>query len=320
MVFSLIMRVSIITPIYNEAGNLKELFRELYSVISGLKLDYEIIAINDGSKDDTRNILKTLSAKDNNFKVINFAHNYGQTAALSAGISHASGDVLIPMDSDMENDPVDIPRLLDKLSEGYDVVSGWRRDRWGGKWLTRKLPSMVANRLISFITGIKLHDYGCTLKAYRRDVIVDVQLYGEMHRFIPAYAAWKGAKITEIEVKNRKRLNGVSNYGISRTYKVILDLLLIRFLTIYMNRPIHFFGGIGIISLMLGTVAGAFAVFLRIFYGFHFISSPLPVFSALFLIVGVQLAIMGLLAEIIMRTYYESQQKTPYTIGDKLNF
>lgn len=312
-------KISIIIPIYNEAKNLEELFKEIYSVIFDLKLDYEIIAVNDGSKDDSQNILASLALGNNKVKVINFIHNYGQTAALSAGIAHARGDIIIPMDADLENDPSDIRILLNKLGDNYDVVSGWRKKRWKGKWLTRKLPSILANYLISLFTGVRLHDYGCTLKAYRREVITGLHLYGEMHRFIPAYAAWNGARVAEVEVSCKPRVHGQSNYGISRTFRVTLDLLLIKFLTKYMNRPIHFFGGVGLISVLLGMIAGLVAVFLRVFYDFHFVQSPLPVFSALFLIIGVQMMIMGILAEIIMRTYYESQQKTPYTIKDKIN-
>ena len=282
-------------------------------------MDYEVIAVNDGSIDDGQNILMQLAEKNQHVKVINFIHNYGQTAALSAGIAHAHGEIIIPLDADLENNPADIPKLLEKLKAGYDVVSGWRRHRWQGKWFTRKLPSVLANRLISFFTDIKLHDYGCTLKAYRKEVIAGLQLYGEMHRFIPAYAAWNKARITEIEVSYQPRSRGKSNYGISRTFGVILDLLLIKFLTKYMNRPIHFFGGVGFISLALGVLAGLVAICLRLIYNFHFVQSPLPVFSALFIIVGVQLIVMGILAEMMMRTYYESQQKTPYVIKNKIN-
>jgi glycosyltransferase involved in cell wall biosynthesis len=226
--------------------------------------------------------------------------------------------VLIPMDADLENDPADIAKLLEKLDEGYDVVSGWRRDRWKGHFLTRKLPSVTANWLISFITGVHLHDYGCTLKVYRADVFRDIKLYGEMHRFIPAYASWRGARVGEIAVNHRPRKYGTSNYGISRSFRVLLDLLLIRFLFRYMNRPIHFFGTVGFASLALGGLAGFGAIVLK-FYGISLISTPLPVLSALFIIVGMQFIGMGILAEMLMRVYYESQDKTPHTIRETIN-
>jgi glycosyltransferase involved in cell wall biosynthesis len=314
------MNCSIIIPIYNEADNLDELLKRLKDALKTAEATYEIIAVNDGSSDNTWQVLEAHAKSDKNLKIISFRRNYGQTAAIMAGISLSSGDVIIPIDADLENDPADIPLLLLKLNEGHDVVSGWRKNRWRNKLLTRKLPSIMANKLISWISGVRLSDYGCTLKAYRRDVIAGLQLYGEMHRFIPAYAAWNGARVTEIIVSHKPRVHGRSNYGISRTFRVILDLLLIKFLTKYMNRPIHFFGEVGFFAILLGTIAGLVAVFLRLFYDFHLVQTPLPIFSALLIIVGVQLMVMGILAEIIMRTYYESQQKTSYVIKDRINF
>jgi glycosyltransferase involved in cell wall biosynthesis len=313
------MKLSVVLPVYNESKSLAQLFAELTQVLTALPYAWEIIAVNDGSKDDTYAVLCALAKKDTRIKAIDFMVNAGQTAALRAGIDHATGDVLVPMDSDLENDPADIPRLLAKLDEGYDVVSGWRKDRWKGSFITRKMPSTLANWLISRITRTHLHDYGCTLKAYRAAVIKDTMLYGEMHRFIPAYASWRGAKVVEIVVNHRPRKFGASNYGISRTFRVLLDLLLIRFLHKYMSRPIHFFGGVGFISLGLGALAGCAAVVLKVLELRSFVATPLPTLSALFIIVGVQFIGMGILAEMLMRIYYESQKKMPYTVRASIN-
>ncbi len=313
------MKLSIVLPVYNEAKSLPQLFEELTQVLATLPHSWEIVAVNDGSKDNTYEVLRGLAKKDTRIKAIDFLVNAGQTAALRAGIDHATGDILVPMDSDLENDPADIPHLLAKLDEGFDVVSGWRKDRWQGSFVTRKMPSTLANWLISRITNTHLHDYGCTLKAYRAEVIKDTMLYGEMHRFIPAYASWRGAKVTEIVVNHRPRKFGKSNYGISRTFRVLLDLLLIRFLHKYMSRPIHFFGGVGFISLGLGTLAGCAAIVLKVLDLRSFVATPLPTFSALFIIVGVQFIGMGILAEMLMRIYYESQKKMPYTVRESVN-
>ncbi len=313
------MKISVVTPIYNEAGNIQRLYSELTSVLVKITSEYEIIAVNDGSRDASMIELLSLAKKDQRFKVLNFRANRGQTTALLAGLDHATGEIIITIDSDLENNPADIPLLLAKINEGYDVVSGWRKDRWQGNWLVRKLPSISANKLISFITRVKLHDYGCILKAYRREVIAGVPLYGEMHRFIPAYASWKGAKVTEVIVGHRPRTYGKSNYGFSRTFKVLLDLVVIKFLDKYMDKPIHFFGGFGFISLFFGLLAGLGAIALKIFHARDFVATPLPTFSALLIIVGVQLIAMGIIAEILMRTYYGSQDKKPYDIKDKIN-
>ncbi len=313
------MKLSIVLPVYNEAKSLVELFTELTGALEALPHAWEVIAVNDGSKDESLAVLRKIAAKDTRVKVLDFRANAGQTAALRAGIDHATGDVLIPMDSDLENDPADIPRLILKLDEGYDVVSGWRQGRWKGHFFTRKVPSLLANALISRITKIHLHDYGCTLKAYRAEVIKDTMLYGEMHRFIPAYASWRGARVAEIVVNHRPRKFGKSNYGISRTFRVLLDLLLIRFLHRYMNRPIHFFGMAGFLSLGLGLTSGLAAFALKYLREVSLISTPLPTLAALFIIVGVQFIGMGILAEMLMRIYYESQNKTPYSIKEKMN-
>jgi glycosyltransferase involved in cell wall biosynthesis len=311
------MKLSIIVPVYNEEKNLPAFFNALAHALQAF--EYEVIVVNDGSQDKSLSVLKGLASNDKRIKVIDFRGNFGQTAALSAGITESSGDIIIPIDSDMENDPADIPRLLKKLDEGYDVVSGWRQHRWEGQIL-RKIPSHMANWLISRITKVYLHDYGCTLKAYRRDVIVDVPLYGEMHRFIPALAAGRGARVTEIPVSFKPRIHGSSNYGISRSFKVLLDLLVIRFLDKYLNKPIHFFGGLGFYAFGIGLLSMVGAVYARFAFGTSLIQTPLPTFAAMCVIVGVQLVVMGVLSEMIMRTYYESRGKHPYMIRERINF
>jgi glycosyltransferase involved in cell wall biosynthesis len=313
------MKLSIIIPIYNEEENIKELYEELKKVLGDLSIGYEVIAINDGSKDNCRQILNKIAQTDSSFKVINFRKNFGQTAAIAAGIDHASGDILILMDSDLQNDPADIPIFLKEIEHGHDVISGWRKER-KDKFLTRRIPSWLANKLISFITGVRLHDYGCTMKAYRSEVIKDIKLYGEMHRFIPAYTSWYGAKIQEIIVNHRPRKHGKTKYGISRTFRVILDLLTVKFLIDYSTKPIHFFGRIGFWLFAFGFVSGISALFLRFFRGITLIQTPLPLLTVLFIVVGVQFILMGLLAEILIRNYYESQKKTTYLIKEKVNF
>jgi glycosyltransferase involved in cell wall biosynthesis len=314
------MKISIVLPIYNEEKNIKILYQELKNSLNSLGKSYEIICVNDGSTDGSEKVLKELALDDAGVKVINFKHNFGQTAAMSAGISHATGDIIMPMDSDLQNDPADILKFLDKIEEGFDVVSGWRKKRWQGNFLTRKLPSVTANWMISAMTKVRLHDYGCSMKAYKREAIQGVALYGEMHRFIPAYIAWHGGKVAEIIVNCRPRIHGETKYGISRTFKVLLDLIVVKFLANYMNRPIHFFGGAGFISLFFGIICGLTALFLRLFHIKYIIETPLPILSALLTIVGIQLIAMGIIAEMIMRTYYESQEKTPYVIKEKINF
>ena len=312
------MKLSVVFPVYNEAENIPLLLERLYEVLKKEKFTYEIIAVNDGSSDESFAVLNSYAMKDPQFKLISFRVNAGQTAALRAGIENATGDLIVTMDSDMENDPQDIPLLLAKIAEGYDVVSGWREHRWEGKYFSRKLPSMLANGMISKITGVPLHDYGCTLKAYRSDVIQGVPLYGEMHRFIPAYAARRGAKVTEMQIRYQPRRFGKSNYGMSRTFRVLLDLLVIWFLDKYMDRPIHFFGGIGFVLLSLGMLAGGAAVILR-FFGLHLVQTPLPILATLFLVMGTNLVMMGIIAEMLMRTYYEPRGQKPYLIKETVN-
>lgn len=310
--------ISLVIPVYNEAETISLLYAKialLYDTFPKL----EVIFVDDGSRDDGVARLRAIALKDRRVKLIAFSRNYGQTAALRAGIDHSSGEILVPMDSDMENDPADIPRLVEVIERGFDVVSGWRQNRWHGAYLTRKLPSTAANWLISKITGVRLHDYGCTLKAYRREMIVGVPLYGEMHRFIPAYAAQLGGKVTEIPVHYTPRRFGKSNYGLSRTFRVLLDLFVIRFLDRYMDRPIHFFGGLGFLLFFLGGLSGTVAIVLRLFFGLHLVQTPLPILTALFLIMGVNLIMMGILSEMLMRTYYEVNERKPYRIRETVN-
>ncbi len=311
------LKISIILPIYNEARGIPELLDEIKKAI--VDFDYEIVAVNDGSKDNSYEVLSQFAQTDSRLKVINLKRNYGQTAAINAGIQHSTGDVYVLMDSDLENLPADIPMLIEKLNEGYDVVSGWRKNRWKSQMLTRKLPSLLANKLISFISGVKLHDYGCTLKAYRKEVISDVRLYGQMHRFIPVYCKWEGGRVAELPVRHQPRKYGKSNYGISRTFKVILDLVLIKFLDKYMQRPIHFFGGVGIISFAFAFITFGLAVYFKLTGQKDFVETPLPIFTVTFFIIGVLMILMGVIAEILMRTYYESQNKFPYTVKNTIN-
>lgn len=312
------MKISIVLPVFNEADNLAILHRELGETLSSLGEDYEMIFVNDASKDASLAQLRSLSAIDDHVKVISFRYNSGQTAAMSAGIKTATGDIIIPMDADLQNDPKDIPRFIAKIEEGFDVVSGWRKNRQDFA-VSRKLPSKIANWLIRQITGVKIHDYGCSMKAYRRDLIQDIELYGEMHRFIPAYAAWHGGWVTEIVVNHRPRIHGKTKYGLSRTFKVLLDLVVVKFLSKYMNRPMHFFGGIGFLTLGLGVLMAILSVALKLLAIRDFVATPLPIWSALLVIVGVQLIAMGVIAEMLMRIYYESQGKTAYRIAETIN-
>lgn len=281
-------------------------------------LPWEVIFINDGSSDGSWQILDQLAEGHRQVKIIHFKRNFGQTAALMAGIDFARGDVLIPMDGDLQNDPADIPRFLSKLDEGYDVCSGWRQDRQDSN-LKRKIPSRIANFLISRISGVYLHDYGCSLKAYRKEVIKGVKLYGEMHRFIPIYASWQGARVTEIPVTHHARLHGTSKYGLERTVKVILDLIVVKFLAQYAQKPIYVFGSVGLASFLIALVAASASLYYKFFGNKSFISTPLPLLFVLTSITGVMCILMGLLAEIIIRTYYESQNKPVYLIAEKRN-
>ncbi|MEN9647302.1 MAG: hypothetical protein RLY57_106 [Candidatus Parcubacteria bacterium] len=315
------MKVSIVTPIYNEAKSLPQLFNELTDVLTKQGSSYEIIAVDDASKDESFEVAKAHAQTDSHIKAIRLLVNSGQTAALQAGIDAATGDVIILIDSDLENDPHDIPALITKICEGYDVVSGWRKDRWKGgmvSFLKRKLPSITANKIITSITKVALHDVGCTLKAYKKEVIKPVELYGEMHRFIPFFAKLQGAKITEIPVNYRERKFGESKYGISRTFRVLLDLMLVKFLDRYFTRPMHFFGRIGFYALALSAISFAWAI-IRKLGGESFIQTPLPVIGSMFLILAVMLLCMGVLAEILMRTYFAAKHERAYKVKDSVN-
>ena len=311
--------LSLFLPVLDEEENLRPMHAKIQEALESLGKTAEVIYVDDGSTDKSLQILREIAAADSRVRVISLRRNYGQTAAMSAGIDAATGDILIPMDADLQNDPKDIARLLDKLNEGYDVVSGWRKNR-KDKLVMRKIPSWIANSIISKIGGVPLHDYGCSLKAYRRDVIQDVKLYGEMHRFIPIYASWAGARVTEIPVDHHARTMGKSKYGISRTLKVVFDLITIKFMASYQTKPIYVFGTFGIIAFLLSIIAGIWAFFLKIFEGKSFISTPLPVVTVVMLAISVQFFLMGLLAELLVRTYHESQDKRIYAVREKYGF
>jgi glycosyltransferase involved in cell wall biosynthesis len=311
------MDLSVIIPVFNEAQTLRPLYEQLKAALDATASDYEIITIDDGSRDDSFAVLKDLHQQDPAFRVIRFRRNYGQTAAFAAGFDLAQGDVVITMDADLQNDPADIPLLLDKMAEGYDVVSGWRVDRKDA-FLTRRMPSMIANWLISTVTGVHLHDYGCSLKAYRREVVKGVQLYGELHRFIPALSSWMGVEVAEIPVRHHPRRFGSSKYGISRTIRVILDLITVRFLLSYSTRPIQIFGGLGVLSFGVGALLGVYLSFVKLALGQDIGSRPLLLLAVLLMLVGVQLVSMGLLGELVVRTYYEAQGKPIYTVREVL--
>ena len=309
--------ISVIIPVFNEAKSLPILLERVRVALDAI--DHEVIMVNDGSRDDSFEVIRQACQADTRLRAIDFRRNFGQTAAINAGIQHASGEVLVLIDSDLENDPADIPRLLAKMDEGFDVVSGWRRDRWRGQFLTRKLPSLMANKLISSISGVNLHDYGCTLKAYRRDVIKDVVLYGQMHRFIPVYCSWQGGRVGELPVNYSPRQFGKSNYGLFRTYKVLLDLLLIKFLDKHMTKPIHFFGGAGFLSFGVAFLTFSLALYFKLTGQKDFVQTPLPGITAMFFIIGVLMILLGVLAEMLMRTYFESQGKRTYNVRRSVN-
>lgn len=312
------MELSIVVPIYFEEENIKPLYQAIVTALEGSALDYEIICVDDGSGDSSFQILKRLAQSDRRLRVIRFRRNFGQTAAMAAGFEAARGAVVIPMDGDLQNDPADIPLLLEKIREGYDVVSGWRKDRQDS-FLSRTLPSRIANYLISRMTGVYLHDYGCTLKAYRREVLDGIGLYGEMHRFVPALASRIGARVTEVPVRHHQRLHGNSKYGISRTMRVLLDLLTVRFLLSYATRPIQLFGKWGFYSIILAGCSGTATLYMKIFSHTSINRNPLLILTAFLLFMGVQFISLGLLGELNARTWYESQGKPTYTVRERLN-
>jgi Glycosyltransferases involved in cell wall biogenesis len=318
--------LSLFLPVLDEEENLRPMHARIQEALASLGKTAEVIYVDDGSTDSSLKILKEIAAEDSRVRVISLRRNYGQTAAMSAGIDAAKGEILIPMDADLQNDPRDIARLLDKLEEGYDVVSGWRKNRQD-KLISRKIPSQIANRIISWIGGVPLHDYGCSLKAYRRDVLQDVRLYGEMHRFIPIYASWAGARVTEIPVEHHARTHGKSKYGISRTIKVVFDLITIKFMAEYHTKPIYVFGTFSMIAFVISILSGLYALFLKFanFFGFpqyhaDFVETPLPILSIVMFAISIQFILMGLLAEMLVRTYHESQNKAIYAVRERIGF
>lgn len=309
--------LSIVIPLYNEAENVEPLYVELSAALRETGHTYEVIVVDDGSRDDSFVRLKAVHERDPHWRVIRFRRNFGQTAGFSAGFDAARGEIVVTIDADLQNDPRDIPRLLSKMSEGYDIVSGWRMNR-KEPFLSRRLPSMTANRMISGVTGVVLHDYGCSLKAYRSEVVKNVRLYGELHRFIPAVASWMGVSVAEVPVSDRERRFGSSKYGISRTLKVMLDLITVRFMLGYADRPLRVFGAAGLAMAALGVLFGIYLTVVKLALGQDIGNRPLLLLAVLLVILGVQMISMGLLAEMVMRTYHEVQNKPVYVIRESL--
>jgi dolichol-phosphate mannosyltransferase len=307
--------ISIVIPIYNEEANIAKLAESILKALSGI--EYEVLFINDGSTDNSEKEIQAISKSNAHIKLINLRRNYGQTAAMQAGFDHSKGNIVIPMDGDLQNDPKDIPMLIEKINEGYDVVSGWRKIR-SDKKFTRIIPSKIANMLISKISGIHLHDYGCTLKAYRKDILNDIKLYGEMHRFIPIYASWEGAKVTEVAVHHHPRTAGKTKYGLSRIPRVILDLLVIRFFDKSLDRPIHLFGQFGLLMFFIAFLLFLLAIFLKIFMNISFILTPLPLLVVFFSMSGLLCIFIGLVAEIQSRIYFEARDRPLYLVRKNL--
>ncbi len=313
------MDLSIVVPVYNEEENLPLLVPAVESVVAPLRLSWELILVDDGSRDHSAQVMEQIAAGDPaHVRLVELRRNFGQTAAIAAGIDHASGAIVVLMDADLQNDPQDIPRMLQLIHEGYDVVSGWRKDRQDN-YATRTLPSHLANGLISRVTGVRLHDYGCTLKAYRREVLTGFKLYGEMHRFIPVYADAVGARITEIPVQHHPRRFGKAKYGLERTAKVILDLITVKFLASYANKPIYLFGGMGFILIAFSLLIFLFLIIRRIFFSIGVLTSPFFSMALMVSILGGQSILMGLIAELLVRTYHESQGKPTYTVRRTVN-
>ena len=307
-------RLSLVIPVFNEAESLPALQREIVKILEGM--DFEILYIDDGSTDASFEVLTEIQKKCPQVRLIRFRRNFGQTAALSAGFRYARGSIIVPLDADGQNDPADIPRLVDKLDEGFDIVSGWRKER-KDNLATRTLPSRIANWLIGHITGVRLHDYGCTLKAYRAESLKHIRLYGEMHRFIPALARWGGENITEMVVNHRPRNAGKTKYGLSRTFKVVLDLITIKFLASFSTKPIYIFGGLGVFCFFGSTIAGLTVILMKLVQGYSMNRNPLLIISLMLMMAAIQFVLMGLLAEILVRTYHESQDRPIYVI-DKI--
>jgi len=313
------MNLSLVIPVYNEQENLPFLFEAIQKTMAEVNQSWEAILVDDGSRDKSLSVLKQYAEKDpRHIRVISFRRNFGQTAAIAAGLDYAQGEIIILLDADMQNDPADIPMMLAKLNEGYDLVSGWRKVRKDNA-VTRNFPSMLANWLISRVTGVHLHDYGCTLKVYRRDVLEGFRLYGEMHRFIPVYASSVGANITEVPVRHYPRKFGKTKYGLERTAKVILDLFTVKFLVAFASKPIYLFGGTGGLLMVMSAVIMIYLFVRRIFFLVGVTGSPLFLVSTMFFILGFQSMLMGLIAELLVRTYHESQRKPTYTIRTTVN-
>ena len=310
--------VSVVVPVLNEQDNIGPLYEQITRALTG-KYNYEVIFVEDGSDDNSFSVLARLQSDDGRVRVVRFRKNFGQTAALSAGFDYAKGNIIVAIDADQQNDPADIPKMIAKLNEGYDVVSGWRKKRHD-KLLTRLIPSMIANRIISAITGVKLHDYGCTLKVYHREVLQQMNLYGEMHRFIPAMASWSGARICEMPVNHRPRTSGSAKYGMARTLKVILDLITVKFLGSYSTKPIYIFGGLGLVNGLAAVLSGLVVLYQKFVSASHpsMNRNPLLILTAILMITTVQFILMGLLAELLVRTYHESQNRPTYVIREIL--
>jgi len=308
--------LSIVVPVLDEQDNIGPLYEQITQALAG-DHGYEVVFVDDGSSDNSFEVLKRLHDSDNRVRVIRFRKNFGQTAALGAGFAHARGDIIVALDADLQNDPADIPKMVARLKEGFDVVSGWRKKRYDST-LTRLLPSKAANWLISRITGVNLHDYGCTLKAYRKEVLAETKLYGEMHRFIPALASWNGANVTEVVVNHRPRTSGVAKYGLGRTWKVVLDLITVSFLGSFSTKPIYVFGGLGLFSAVASIILGLTVIYQKVNFDTDMSGNPLLILTAVLIIATIQFILMGLLAELLVRTYHESQNRPTYVIKEFL--
>ncbi|MEO1995857.1 MAG: glycosyltransferase family 2 protein [Planctomycetaceae bacterium] len=313
------MSVSVVIPVFNEVENIALLHAALIDVLPSLGREYEIILVDDGSQDGTNAALRELAETDSHVKLVEFRGNFGQTAAMSAGIQYATCDVIVTMDGDLQNDPADIPMMLEKIDEGYDLVHGWRKNRQD-TFINRKLPSMIANRLISRVTGFPVHDLGCTLKAIRREIAQELPLYGEMHRFIPILAGWRGAKCVEVVARHHPRRFGTTKYGISRTLRVILDLITVKYLIRYLQSPMKLFGSVGFLCGGVGLVSGAATVWMKLAGGIDMTGNPLLLLAALSLMVGVQFLALGMLGELGARIYYGSHEREPYAVRETINF
>ena len=310
--------ISVVVPFFNEAESIRELYDQVAGVLGGLGKSFEIIFVDDGSTDSGAAVVEGIASGDSRVKLVVLARNFGQTAAMSAGFTHARGRIYVAMDADLQNDPSDIPMLLEKMGEGYDVVSGWRRDR-KDPLVSRRIPSVIANRILSLVTGVKLRDYGCSLKAYRAEFIDPIELYGEMHRFIPAYAAMVGARVAEMPVNHRARVKGKSKYGLARIFKVLMDLMTVKFLSSWATKPSYLFGGIGSVLCLAGVLAAIEVITEKFASGTFAHKNPFLLLAVFLFFLGVQLVLMGLIAELLVRTYHESQGKPVYLVKRTVN-